>query len=138
MNSHLWTAALIVALATPAMAQDKALLLFGGPARSQYAGCLNCGRYDQQAVCNPYGQYGSKYQPDSIWNPYGTFGSKYNPHSPWSRYGEGLRVVDEQGGYYGNFTSSRNNRSRLALIGALVEANEAMDDLDALRDLFCE
>jgi hypothetical protein len=124
--------------ATPARAQDFAVLLFDGETGTRFAGCLNCGRYDEAAVCNPYGDFGSRYSDLSIWNEYGDYGSRYATNSPWNPFGEGLRVVDLDGNYYGRFSLSRYERSGLPLVQGIIEAHEAMGDLDALRDLLCE
>ncbi|TPL00671.1 hypothetical protein FJ938_22005 [Mesorhizobium sp. B2-4-14] len=128
----------LVLAAASAQAQDLALLLFDGATGTKFAGCLNCGRYDDVAVCNKYGDFGSKYSDNSIWNKYGQFGSKYETNSPWNAYGEGLRVVDKDGHYYGRFTLSVAEQSKIGLIQSLLGAYQKTDDLDSLRDLLCE
>lgn len=115
-----------------------ALLLFDGETGSIFAGCLNCSKYDNGSVCNRYGDYGSQYSDSSIWNPYGDFGSKYEQNSPWNNYGEGLRVVDSGGNYYGRFSLSSYEQSSLNLVQNIIAAYEAMENLEALRDLLCE
>lgn len=127
-------------LLTPSMsrAQDVALLLFDGETGQDFAGCLNCSRYDDAAVCNRYGDFGSRYSDTSIWNRYGVFGSRYENNSPWNRYGEGLRVVDPDGNYYGRFSLSRYGQSKLPIILAILDAYEQIEDLEQLRDLLCE
>lgn len=131
-------AILLVAYSAAANAQSVSLLLFGGKNDREFAGCLNCSKYDDEAVCNKYGDYGSKYNQKSIWNKYGAFGSKYNQESPWNKYGKGLAIVDENGNYYGRLSLSSHDQSRLNLALNLLSAYEAMEDLDALRDLMCE
>lgn len=125
-------------LGFPVFAQDVALLLFDGKSGTEIAGCLNCSRFDAASVCNRYGDFGSKYSDTSVWNPYGRFGSRYEENSPWNPYGSGLRIVDEKGNFYGLFTSATFGRSGIPVITSLVEANDSMGDLDALRDLYCE
>jgi hypothetical protein len=127
-----------IAMSTPAIAQNVALLLFDGETGKVFAGCLNCDRSDSVSVCNRYGDFGSRYSGKSIWNPYGGFGSRYVNNSPWNRYGSGLRVVDNDGNYYGKFSLSSNGQSKVALIQALLKAYEEDDDLSALRDRLCE
>lgn len=122
----------------PAKSQDVALLLFDGETGKIFAGCLNCGRYDDASVCNNYGDYGSRYSEKSIWNKYGSFGSRYEDNSPWNRYGEGLRVVDSNGNYYGRFSLASYGQSKIPLIQALLESYEADGDLSKLRDRLCE
>ncbi len=119
-------------------AQDVALLLFDGATGQRFAGCLNCSQYDDAAVCNSYGDFGSRYSDTSIWNRYGDFGSSYEDNSPWNRYGEGLRVVDADGNYYGRFSLSPYEQSSLPLITGILGAYERLNDLEKLRDLLCE
>lgn len=134
----LFLALLIPVLSAGAADADEALLLFDGKTGTVFAGCLNCSPYVDAAVCNRSGDFGSRYSDTSIWNRFGTFGSRYEDNSPWNRYGEGLRVFDQAGTYYGRFSLSRYDQSRLPLVQAILDAHEAMDDLDALRDLLCE
>ena len=89
-------------------------------------------------MCNKYGDYGSRYSDESIWNRYGAYGSHYEENSPWNRYGEGLRIVDTDGNCYGRFSIARSGQSRLEIVQSIVDAYEAMENRQALRDLFCE
>jgi hypothetical protein len=122
-------------------AQNVALLLFDAETSTRFAGCLNCGRYDDGSVCNKYGDFGSKYADMSIWNKYGNVGSKYEDDSPWNKYGEGLIVVDNAGNFYGQFTMNhyaRWGQSEIPMVQALLDLYDAGVDLDELRDLLCE
>jgi hypothetical protein len=121
-----------------AVSQNGGLLLFDGETGTEFAGCLNCSRYDTASVCNKYGDHGSRYSDASIWNRYGKFGSKYETNSPWNKYGEGLRIVDSEGNYYGRFTIGWSDRSRIPLVSEIATAYEELNDLEALRDLLCE
>ncbi len=123
---------------SPANAQNVALLLFDGETGKNFAGCLNCNKYETGSICNRYGDYGSRYSSKSIWNRYGDFGSRYSNKSPWNRYGDGLKIVDSDGGYYGKFTLSSFGRSKLPIVQALLEAYEKNDDLSELRDALCD
>ncbi len=40
---------------------DPALLLFGGADHRTFLGCLNCGQYEGESICNKYAEHGSKY-----------------------------------------------------------------------------
>lgn len=127
--------------ASPAQAQNAALLLFDAETSTQFAGCLNCNRYDEGAVCNRYGDFGSRYSETSIWNRYGTFGSRYEENSPWNRYADGLIVVDNGGNFYGHFSLNRfaeYGQSQLPLVQSILELYEAGVELDQIRDLLCE
>lgn len=128
----------LLAAPSNAVSQETALLLFGGENNSEFAGCLNCSPRDPASVCFELGDFGSRYSDLSIWNRFGKFGSRYEDSSPWNRYGRGLAIVDEGGNFYGYFTTSRYDRSKIPVISALIEANNAMGDLVALRDLYCE
>lgn len=133
-------AAMLFALMSPAagQAQNVPLLLFDGESGAVFAGCLNCNRFDDAAICNKFGKYGSKFEDLSIWNQFGKFGSKYETNSPWSNFGEGLRIVDQNGNYYGRFSIGRTDRSAIPMVSSILAAYKAMGDLDALRDLLCE
>lgn len=124
-----------------AQAQTKALLLFGDSDRKTYLGCLNCGRYDSDSVCNRYGSYGSRYSSTSIWNIYGSFGSRYSGESPWNPYASNPpAVVDKDGGFYGYLTANRYNskRTRIQALVALTDlSDEIMSDPDEIADRFC-
>lgn len=131
-------AALLLLIPSISRAQNVTLLLFDGETGQQFAGCLNCNQYDDAAVCNQYGDFGSRYSDTSIWNQYGVFGSRYEDNSPWNRYGEGLRVVDPNGNYYGRFSLSRYGQSELPIILAILDTYEKIEALEPLRDLLCE
>lgn len=127
-------------LATPkaSIAQNAPLLLFDGKTGTEFAGCLNCNRFDDASICNKFGKYGSKFEEKSIWNQFGKFGSQFEENSPWNTFGPGLRIVDKGGNYYGNFTSSSFDQSRLPLVKQLIQIHQTFKDLDKLRDLLCE
>lgn len=138
---NLSIALLVLVTCTPAQAQDVALLLFDAETHRQFAGCLNCNRYDSGSVCNRYGAYGSRYSDTSIWNRYGDFGSRYEDSSPWNRYGEGLIVVDPDGNLYGHFSLNRYaqyGQSRIPLVQSILQLYADGVDLDKIRDLLCE
>ena len=143
LSINVWSvvAAFFLFVTAPAQAQNVALLLFDAETGDKFAGCLNCGRYDDASVCNRYGEFGSRYGDASIWNRFGDFGSKYNDSSPWNRYGEGLIVVDYDGNFYGHFSLNpytRYGQSRVPLVQALIELYEEDFELDEIRDLLCE
>lgn len=133
--------AVLLLSCSQAQAQDVALLLFDSETHQQFAGCLNCNRYDDGSVCNRYGDYGSRYGDTSIWNRYGDFGSRYEDNSPWNRYGDGLIVVDPSGNFYGHFSLNRyarDGQSRIGLVQSLLRLYEEGVELDDIRDLLCE
>lgn len=124
-----------------AEAQTQALLLFGGDNHKTFLGCLNCTKYDSGSLCNKYGDSGSKYSQNSIWNRYGEFGSKYSAISPWNKYSDSAPViVDRAGKFYGHLSANKyhSNRTRIKLFIQLAELVEAIDDLEKVRDLYCD
>lgn len=54
---------------------------------------LNSNQYDQNAISNYYGRYGSTCSAESLNNPYGV-GSKFNNISPRNPYGGVLIMMD--------------------------------------------
>src|ERR1017187_2674636 len=87
----------------PAIASEvQKLMLFGGMGHRTYLGCLNCPKYADDSVFNPYGEHGSPYGSESIGNHYGDFGSAYSEYSACSPYASDPPVVvDGRGSFYG-------------------------------------
>lgn len=131
-------AAGLAIMSAEASAQNVPLLLYDGETGTEFAGCLNCNRFESASVCNRFGDYGSKFSDNSIWNQFGQFGSKFQTNSPWNQFGEGLRIVDPDGNYYGRFTKSPFERSRLPLVRNLIAAYDQLGSLSDVRDLLCE
>lgn len=52
-----------------------------------YLGRLSINNADSESVSNPYGTYGSSFNPNSINNPYGLYGSPYSQKSSTFLYG---------------------------------------------------
>ena len=109
------------------------LLLFSND--NKFHGCLDCGKYDSDSICNKYYDYGSKYHSNSIWNKYG-IGNRYGYDSPFNKYGNGLKIVDRSGNFYGYFTMSYNgSRNARNLLETLWDSAEG--DYGRMRDLYC-
>lgn len=124
----------------PVSPDTSSLLLFGGDGHDVFLGCLNCGSFDRDSICNPYSPYGSQYSAVSIWNTYAKYGSRYNPLSPWNSYGRSPPViVDYDGAFYGYFTANQYfaKRTSITSLQQVSELGAASDDLTALRDAFC-
>ena len=110
------------------------ILLFSSD--NEFHGCLDCGKYDSQSICNKYGDYGSKYSNSSIWNRFG-IGSRFDGDSPFNRFGNGLKMVDRSGNFYGYFTMSYDGSvATRNLIKNLWEAADG--DYGKMRDLYCD
>ena len=113
---------------------DARLLLFDS--NNEFKGCLDCSRYDSDSICTKYGTYGSRYSADSIWNKYGTVGSKYSGESPFSKYGTGLKIVDDNGSFYGYFKIGYGGATKYS--GILKNLVSELDDRSEIRDAFCQ
>lgn len=103
----------------------------------QRAGCISCNSYDGDSVWNAYSTSGNQYMYESIWNPYGSNGNQYMYNSPWNKYGEGMKIVDLDGNYYGNFTLNNNaNQTKVPLFKSILDAynNGHWKSLDEFRD----
>jgi hypothetical protein len=131
-------AALLFGSSDTAIPQEVALLLFDGEHGRQFLGCLNCSPYDGAAICNQFGEFGSPYEALSVWNEFGQYGSPYEMNSPWNPYGEGLRIVDQQGNYYGRFTVGYNEPSGLPSVQSIVSIYNRAQSIDVVRRLLCE
>ncbi len=84
------------------------LLLFGGQNQSVYLGCLTCGQFNVESICNRFGNYGSEFNSFSIWNQFGTYGSEFNSFSPWNEFSSfGPGIYDTSGRFWGHFTLNR-------------------------------
>ena len=103
---------------------------------NEFAGCIECGKYSSDSVCNKYGTYGSRYNNESIWNKYG-LGSKYDSDSPFNRYGSGLKMVTPSGSYMGQFSmSASGDYDARKLLRKLWEISDG--DHSEMRDLLCD
>ena len=136
-------AALIALIWTiPTNAQSSGLHLFGGRNHRVFLGCLDCGKFDSESVCNKFGTHGWKFATDSIWNKFGEYGSKFSQFSPWNKLANDPPIiVDSDGDSYGYFTTNRYHRNRTSIKFFRVfldNPDEVNDDLDGARDLFCD
>ena len=121
---------------------EPALLLFGKEDHKTLLGCLNCSRFEQESVCNRFGDYGSRFNANSIWNPFGEFGSRFSNYSPWNRFASTPPViVDTSGTFYGYFASNKFQDKRTTIKGLVVlldNVDWVVEDLQRARDAFCE
>jgi hypothetical protein len=102
--------AVAVVLGVPAVANAQMIVIGGDGA---FLGVVNDERYDQNSICNRYGQYGSKYE-ESIFNPYGTYGGKYSELGTYNSRGQNPpAVVDKQGTILAFITKNNRFNSRI-------------------------
>ena len=108
----------------------------------KFIGCLDCGRYDSDSICNEYGSYGSKYSSDSVFNEYGTYGSKYSSSSPWNKYSSSddvPKAIDSQGNFYGYFTINKYRSNSMNISDDLEDIYESANgDLEVVREILCD
>lgn len=103
----------------------------------QRMGCISCNEYVGDSIWNDYSTYGNEYNGDSIWNDYGTYGNDYNSQSPWNKYGVGMKIVDLDGNYYGQFTTNDyNNQTEVPLLKSILDAykNGNWESIESFRD----
>ncbi|MBW4674712.1 MAG: hypothetical protein KME52_11980 [Desmonostoc geniculatum HA4340-LM1] len=60
---------------TPVVTNAQTVIMGGD---GSYLGLVTSDQYDQESICNRYGDYGSPYQANSIFNKYGTYGGEYS------------------------------------------------------------
>jgi len=100
-------------------------------------GCITCNEYEGDSIWNEYSTFGNEYNADSIWNEYGTYGNEYGTISPWNEYGTGMKIIDLEGNYYGQFTANNyNNQTKVPLLKSILDAYNARDweSLEKFRD----
>ncbi|MBI1353425.1 MAG: hypothetical protein GC160_03690 [Acidobacteria bacterium] len=69
---------------------DPAALVPKGLApNADFLGDFSANPTSPNSVSNPYGPYGSRYQPKAIRNPFGTFGNPFSPNGSRNRFGSG-------------------------------------------------
>lgn len=140
MNTRI--SALFLLLASFSSVTVADLLLYGGKDYEEFLGCLSCGKYDKQSICNKFEDYGSVFSAKSIWNKDGKFGYKYNKESPWNKFSTNPpKVMDENGRFYGFFAANKYQKDRTANIryaALLNDADNAYKDLEKARDQFCK
>ena len=131
MNYKKLLTALLLLLA-PHLASAEILLF---TLNNDYRGCLDCSRFDSNSICNRFGTYGSRFNSDSIWNRFGA-GNRFDAESLWSRYGTGLKMVDQDGNFYGYLSIGLNGeRTYRDLFRQLYEDHNG--DLSQIRDAYC-
>lgn len=83
------------------------LLIYGGPERDVFLGCLTCERDARESIFNPEGPFGSTSAERSIWNPRSPYGDKHSALSPWNPHASCPPVLkDEYDETHGYFTAN--------------------------------
>ena len=116
-------------------------LIYGGKDHKQFLGCIGCGKYNSKSICNPYSAYGSKYNSTSLFNEYSNYGSKHSRSSPWNLYGSSDStpiLVDDQGRFYGYFTSNPYRSQAFSYARDLQRWYKESDgDLETFQQKLC-
>ncbi len=116
-------------------------LIYGGKDLKQFLGCIGCGTYTSNSICNRYGSYGSKYSSNSLFNKYSNFGSRYSKSSPWNTYNSSDNtpiLVDGQGRFYGYFTSNPYRSQAFSYARDLQRwYNDSDGDLETFQEKLC-
>ena len=132
-------AGLCLLMATGLWAQMPKLMLFGGPKRDVYLGCLNCDAFASDSICNEFGEYGSEVSANSIWNPASSFGDQSSTLSPWNELGTRAPAIrDPNGNFYGYLSRniSHMRRTDLTVFQALLDLVGKLD-LASAQKAFC-
>ncbi len=129
-----WILSICLLLSSIAYSKEE-LLIFGGENHKEFLGCLNCSKYNNESICNKYGDHGSEYSDKSIWNEYGDFGSQYSDYSPFNNYADKPPiVVDREGGYYGSISANKfaDDRINKGIFNKIFEYSN-----ETAREILC-
>jgi len=126
---------------TATLISSAAHHLWGGAGYATYLGCLNCGSFDANSVCNAFGTYGSAFSSSSIWNNFGTYGSVFSSYSPWNAFsssGPGIFSTDGLT-FYGYFTVNtfQSNRTQINVYVSVLSYFISTQDLALTRTYAC-
>ena len=62
---------------------EAELLLFGGSGQDEFLGCVDCGEFSSDSICNEFGKYGNEFNTGSISNDFGKYGNSFASQSPY-------------------------------------------------------
>jgi hypothetical protein len=118
------------------------LYLYGGFNHEVFLGCLTCGKFITDSVCNEFGTYGSEFQAESIWNQFGVYGSEFQQYSPWNEFSiTGPGIYNENKSiFYGTFTINDFDASQTTnpTIKQVLDYFKQTEDHQDTRDYACE
>ena len=97
------------------------LLFLGDQGHTTFLGCLNCSRFDDNSVCNRYGDWGSRYADRIIGNRFGDYGSRYSDSSPWNRYASKPPIIVDKDGNSGATSTTSRTWTCPEKVGAYVQ-----------------
>lgn len=118
------------------------LLIYGGSGHDKFLGCLDCGAYSADSICNSYGKYGNKYSTQGMFNEYSGFGNGYNTSSPWNKYSTSKSVpmlVGRDGEFHGYFTINDSRYNAVDFSSDLNSLYNSLNgDLEKVRKALCK
>lgn len=79
-------------------AQAEKWLIYGGPNKEVFLGCLNCSDLEFDSVNNDTSRYASDLYEESIFNKYGRYGSDSSRYSPCNEYATKPPLVKDETG----------------------------------------
>ena len=108
----LFTFASFLLFADNALAESP-LLIYGSSGNNTrgvvYLGCINCDKFDNDALANEFGNFGSQFSSTSIYNNFGNWGSQFSNVSACNPGAVNPPVVvDGKGTLYGYLTLNRS------------------------------
>ncbi|MCM1985122.1 hypothetical protein [Lyngbya confervoides] len=91
---------------------ESPLLIYGSRGNGLrgivFLGCVNCNKFDEDALANQFGEFGSQFSPKSIYNRFGDFGSQFSNVSACNPIATNPPViVDQEGNFQGYLTLNR-------------------------------
>ena len=54
------------------------LFIYGSERQDQFLGCLNCNEFNEDSICNSFGQFGNEFSSIGMFNEFSTFGNEFN------------------------------------------------------------
>lgn len=116
-------------------------LLYGGAQHDIFLGCLECGKFIDDSICNT-ANMGNPHNPLSIFNQFGVFGDKQSRSSPWNRYsndGSVPIIVDLDDNFYGYFSINKYRGNAVSYSASLENYYEtANGNLSVLFTMICK
>lgn len=129
---------ILVIICNPASAER---LLLAGPNHDIFLGCLDCGEFADQSICNKADK-GNPYHPLSIFNKFGLFGDSQSTSSPWNKFTTDTSVpiiVDADGVSFGYFTINNFRPNTVSYSRELGDMFESADgELSVLFTMICK
>jgi hypothetical protein len=105
-----FTVASLILFADDALAESP-LLIYGSSGNGRgivFLGCINCNKFDNDALANQFGDFGNRFSSTSIYNKFGDWGSKFSDVSVCNpRAANPPVIVDGEGNLQGYLTLNR-------------------------------